>query len=260
MLRAHYPPTDLFAEYPALGLALDPVLAQLDRLLDDDTIIQHVTTDLAKRYPLTARRGRSSTPVEVILRQLVVKHLYRWSDEETERFVADRLVLRQFCRVYPQRVPDDTTLLRWANLLAPEPLGRLNDRVVALARSLQVTRGRKPRVDSAVVETAIHHPTDSRRLGDGVRVLGRLLRRAKAVLGEGAALAKDAFRSRTRSARQLAQQLHRVARRKGKAAAEDLPQTYGKLIDIAQATRRQAQRVKDALQGQATAHAQHLVD
>jgi hypothetical protein len=32
---------------------------------------------------------------------LVVKRLYRWSDEATEHFVADRLALRQFCRVYP---------------------------------------------------------------------------------------------------------------------------------------------------------------
>jgi hypothetical protein len=66
MLCAHSPPTDLFTAYPALGLAFDPVLAQLDRLLDDDALIQQVTTDLANRYPLTTRRGRGSTPVEVI--------------------------------------------------------------------------------------------------------------------------------------------------------------------------------------------------
>jgi IS5 family transposase len=30
-----------------------------------------------------------------------------------------------------------------------------------------------------VVETNIHHPTDSHLLGDGVRVISRLLRRAR---------------------------------------------------------------------------------
>jgi IS5 family transposase len=258
MLRTHYLPTDLFAEYPALGLALDPVLAQLDRLLDDDVLVQQVTADLAKRHPLTTRRGRSSTPVEVILRLLVVKRLYRWSYEETERHVADSLVLRQFCRVYLHRVPDDTTLLRWATLIAPQTLARLNDRVVELARSLKVTRGRKLRVDSTVVETTIHHPTDSRILGDGVRVLSRLLRRAKDVLGDGVELTKGVFRSRTRSVRQLAQQVHRVARRKGEAAAEDLQQAYQKLIGIAQSTRQQAQWVQQALHEQATSQAQRL--
>jgi IS5 family transposase len=260
MLRDHYPSANLFTEYPALGLVFDPVLAQLDRLLDDDRVIQQVSADLAKRAPLTTRRGRASTPVEVVLRMLVVKRLYRWSYEETEHFVADSLVLRQFCRVYLHRVPDDTTLLRWANLIEPGTVERLNERVVALARSLQVTRGRKLRVDSTVVETTIHHPTDSRILGDGVRVLSRLLHRAKERVGQGANLAKDAFRSRTRSVRQLAQQLHRVARRKGEAAAEELQQAYGKLIDITQATKKQAQRVKDVLQAQATAQAQQLAD
>jgi transposase, IS5 family len=221
MLRDRHDPLDLFAMVPKLGLEMDPILTQLDRLLDDEDLFQQVKADLAKRSPQTVRRGRPSTPVEVILRLLIVKRLYRWSYEETERFVADSLVLRQFCRIYLQPVPDDTTLLRWANLIAPQTLERLNDRVVALARSLKVTRGRKLRVDSTVVETTIHHPTDSRLLGDGVRVLSRVLRRAKAVVGEQVALRQDAFRTRTRSVRRLAQQIHRVARRKGEAAAEE---------------------------------------
>ena len=62
----------------------------------------------------------------------------------------------------------------------------MNDRAVELARSLKGSRGRKLRVDATVVETNVHHPTDSRLLGDGVRVLSRLLRRAKKVLGEEA--------------------------------------------------------------------------
>ena len=48
---------------------------------------------------------------------------------------------------------------------------RLLDSVTALARSLKVTRGRKPRTDSTVVATAINYPIDSTLLFDGVRVL-----------------------------------------------------------------------------------------
>jgi IS5 family transposase len=132
--------------------------------------------------------------------------------------------------------------------------------VVALAGSLKVTRGRKLRVDSTVVETTIHHPTDSRLLGDGVRVLSRLLRRAKTVVGEQAALGQATFRTRTRSVRRLAQQIHRVARRKGEAAAEELQRAYRKLIGIAQASRRQAQRVREALREQVNAPARRLVE
>jgi IS5 family transposase len=119
MLRERYQPMNLFALVPALSLALDPVLTQLDHLLDDDTLFQAVQADMARRRPRTLLDGRPSTPVEVILRMLVVKHLYGWSYEATERWGSDSLILRQFCRVYAESVPDDTTLLRWANLIQP---------------------------------------------------------------------------------------------------------------------------------------------
>src|SRR2546422_453083 len=40
-----------------------------------------------------------------------------------------------------------------------------------------VVRGRRLRVDTTVVETNIHYPTDATLLADGVRVLTRALRR-----------------------------------------------------------------------------------
>ena len=131
MLRDRYEPMNLFTLVSALSLALDPVLTHRDRLLDDDSLFQGLKADLSRRFPRTPIDGRPSTPVEVILRMLVVKHLYGWSYEATERWVSDSLVLRQFCRVYVEAVPDDTTLLRWANLIQPETLHRLLDRVLA---------------------------------------------------------------------------------------------------------------------------------
>jgi transposase, IS5 family len=175
---------------PALGMTMDPVLMQLDTLLDDDRLFQAVQADLARRRPRTLMDGRPSTPVEVILRMLVVKHLYGWCYEATERWVSDSLVLRQFCRVYAEAVPDDTTLIRWANLSQPATLHRLLDHVVTLARALKVTRGRKLRIDGTVVATNIHHPTDSTLLYDGVRVLGRTLTRARNLLQATPALAR----------------------------------------------------------------------
>jgi transposase, IS5 family len=113
-----------------------------------------------------------------------------------ERFVNDSIVLRQFCRLYLESAPDDTTLIRWANQIGPQTVASFNDRAVELARSLKVTRGRKLRVDATVVETNVHHPTDSRLVDDGVRVVSRLLRRAREALGQEATrLGKEAFRT-----------------------------------------------------------------
>jgi IS5 family transposase len=235
---------------PRLGLRFEPQLEQLDRLLDDHELFELVRGDLARRHPKTRSRGRPSTPVEVILRMLVVMRLYRWSYEQVESFVNDSLVLRQFCRVYLETVPDDTTLIRWANTIGPETLQELNDRVVQLARSRKVTRGRKLRVDTTAVETDIHFPTDSGLIGDGVRVVSRLLRRAKAALGEAASGLKDAFRSRVRTVRTLSQQLHRIARRKNEQGREALEAAYGRLIAAAKRTGAQGRRVLETLQGQ----------
>lgn len=251
MLRYRYNRTDLFALVPQLGLRFEPQLEQLDRLLDDDEIVEAVRSDMARRSPRSRSRGRPSTPVEVILRMLVVMRLYGWSYEQAEYFVNDSLVLRQFCRVYLEKVPDDTTLIRWANTVGPETLQALNDRVVQLARSLKVTRGRKLRVDTTAVETNVHFPTDSGLVGDGVRVVSRLLRRAKVVLGEAAADLGEAFRSRVRTVRTLSRRLHRIARRKGEQGREALKAAYGRLIATAKRTAAQGKRVSKAVQERA---------
>src|SRR4051794_24466639 len=250
MLRNRYPRTDLFALVPQLDLHFEPQLEQLDRLLDADELFDLVRQDLARRSPRSRSRGRPSTPVEVVLRMLVVMRLYRWSYEQAEYFVNDSLVLRQFCRVYLEKAPDDTTLIKWANTIGPETIERINDRVVRLARSLKVTRGRRLRVDTAAIETNIHFPTDSGLVGDGVRVVSRLLRRAQAVLGGAASRLKEAFRSRARTVRSLSQQLHRIARRKGDEGRAAMKAAYGRLVAAAKRTGAQGRRVLEALRGQ----------
>jgi IS5 family transposase len=244
MLVEKHDPVNLFELVP---LERDPVLDQLDQLLDEDKLFQVVKDDLARRRPHTLTRGRHSTPVEVILRMLVVKHLYNWSYEKTERFVADSITLRQFCRVYLEQVPDDSTLIKWANLLQPETLHRLLEHVVAMAQRLKVTRGRKLRTDGTVVESNIHHPTDSGLLADGVRVLSRTLGRAREVIQSASAqvgqVAQEVFRNRLRSARNRAREISRATRSKAKKTRERCQRIYQKLVQVTQANVEQARQV-----------------
>jgi transposase, IS5 family len=247
MLIDRYPPEDVFARVPELADQTDPVLVELDRLLEDDQVYQQVRADLGRRYRLTLIHGRPSTPAEVLLRLLVVQHLYAWSYQETVERVADSLVLRWFCRVYFQRVPTKATLLRWAATIRPTTLQALVDRAAQLAKQARVTRARKLRLDSTCVQTTIHHPTDSGRLGDGVRVLSRLLRQAKPLVQTELASVREAFRSRVRSTRRLLQQIHRVRRLKGDDAAEQQQGLYARLLAVTRQTVRQAERVRQAL-------------
>jgi IS5 family transposase len=251
MLRDRYDPMNLFDLVPALSMELDPVLTRLDHLLDDDILFQAAKTDLAQRFPRTRIDGRPSTPVEVILRMLIVKHLYHWSYQHAEQWVSDSLVLRQFCRVYAEPVPDDTTLIRWANCLQPATMHVLLDHVVDLAHQLKVTRGRKLRIDGTLVATNIHHPTDSSLLADGVRVLSRTLKRAKQVLHHATNLGQAAFRDRTRSAKQYAKRIEDAIRKRGDQAEATRQAAYRHLIRITTASVEQARQVRAALQNQA---------
>ncbi len=250
MIVDRYDPINLFEMVPKLELKFEPQLRELDRLLEDDELFSVVKADLAKRYPNSERLGRHSTPAEVILRMLVVKRLYGWSYEQTEHFVSDSIVLRQFCRLYLEAAPDDTTLIRWANTIGAQTVSALNDRAVELARSLKVSRGRKLRTDATVVETNIHHPTDDALIADGVRLISRLVGKAKSFVEESVRQAArgEPFRNRTRSAKRLALKISKMARRRTQEAKASYRAAYRRLVEVARASMRQAERVRSMLE------------
>jgi hypothetical protein len=67
MLIDRYPKEDIFARVPKMTERIDPVLQQLDQLLDDDEVYHQVRNDFGKRHRYTLVHGRHCTPVEVRL-------------------------------------------------------------------------------------------------------------------------------------------------------------------------------------------------
>jgi IS5 family transposase len=256
MIVDRYEPINLLELIPQLRLEMEPELAALDRLLDDDKLFLQIKADFSKRHPNSERLGRRSTPVEVILRMLIVRRLYDWSFEATERNVSDSLLLRQFCRLYLEAAPDDTTLIRWAKLIGADTLEDLNERVVVLAFERKVTRGRKLRSDATVVETNICHPTDSGLLGDGVRVLGRLMGKAKEILGQSG----EVFRNRSRSAKRLGRSIAEGTRRRGEEAKKASKAAYERLLGVTRASLKQASKVQQMLRSEEAPLSGRLAD
>jgi transposase, IS5 family len=197
-----------------------------DQVLDDDQLLSTVYEALAKRSPKSRTRGRRGTPAEVVLRLLLLKHVRNWSYEVVEREVRANLVYRSFTRVGGGKVPDDTVMNKWALALGPEVIENLHKRVVEIAQEKKVVEGRKMRIDTTVVETNIHYPTDSSLLGDGVRVLTRAMKRIAAIVGDAGAKLRD----RSRSVRYRLLEIGRAARSKGGAGKERLQQGYEKLL------------------------------
>jgi len=260
MLVDRYETDKFFEAILDIAIEIEPMLIELDKVLADEELYQLLRTDMAQRYEKTTQTGRNSTPVEVVLRMLMVKHLYKLSYEQTERQVKDSLALRWFCRVYFEAVPDDTTLIRWANLVQAQTLQAFNERVVKLATALKVTRGRKLRTDGTVVESNIQSPRDSQLLVDSVRLLGRTLGRAKTVLTEQTELGQAVFRNRVRAARKLGRTISQQLGKGTEQAKEAGRQAYQRLMHIVKLSLEQAGQVTQALKTQPSPAAQRLQD
>ena len=173
-------------------------LRKIDTLLEDDAVIEVVAQALEKRWPQSRRRGRLGTPAEVVIRLLILKHLFDWSYDDMEREVRANLVYRMFTRIDAGDVPDAKTILKIARALGPDVIEQLHRQVVEVAKRAGVTHGRRFRIDTTVVETNVHYPTDSTLLRDGVRVLTRTMQRASRALGDPAGRIRNRLRSVTR--------------------------------------------------------------
>src|ERR1051325_5323249 len=136
-------------------------MTHADQVLDDEQLISTVYEALAKRSPKSRTRGRRGTPAEVVMRLLLLKHSRNWSFNVVEREVRANLMYRDFTRVGAGKVPDSKTMGRWELALGPETIEKIHERVVEIAKENQVVQGRKMRLDTTVVETNIHYPTDS---------------------------------------------------------------------------------------------------
>ena len=158
---------------------------------------------------------------------LLLKHMRGWSFEDVSREVRANLVYREFTGIGGGKVPDDKTMGRLARQLGPEAIEQLHRRTVAIALEKQVVTGRRMRVDTTVVETNIHYPTDSTLMGDGVRVLTRVMK--KVVAATGAAGAK--FRDRTRSVKRRILQIAYASRDKSEKGQQKMKTAYSKLLE-----------------------------
>ena len=207
----------------------EPWMRHADRALEDETLLLIIEQELAKRCKKSKTRGRPATTSEVILRLLLLKHLRDWSFADLTQEVRANLVYRDFTRIGGGKVPDDKTMSRLARQLGPEVVAKLHQRVVEIALENKVAQGRKLRVDTTVVETNIHYPTDSSLLGDGVRVLTRVMKRVGQVAGQ----AGTRLRDRSRSIKLKVLAIARASRNKTESGKQKLQQSYVALLDAA---------------------------
>src|SRR6202140_5588557 len=222
----------------------EPWMVQADRLLDDEELIEQVFAAQGKRHEHSATKGRSQTPAEMVLRLLLLKHVRNWSFEPLEREVRMNLAYRDFTRIGMGKVPDAKTLARIAQALGGEVIAELHRRLVEIAQKEGVIQGRKLRVDTTVVETNIHYPTDSSLLGDGARVLARTRKKVE----EAAGGLKKRIRNRMRSVNKKVIAIALAGRLQGPQGEERRVELYRELVSLTRKIVHQAEGVLEEMQ------------
>ena len=225
----------------------EPWMHHADEALNDDQLLEIIQEELGKRCTKSKTRGRPGTTAEVILRMLLLKHMRGWSYADVSREVRANLVYREFTGIGGGKVPDDKTMGRLGRQMGPEAIGKLHQRMVAIAVEKKVVQGRRMRVDTTVVETNIHYPTDSTLMGDGVRVLTRVMKKVAGAAGKAGAK----FRDRSRSIKRRILEIAYAARNKNEKGQAKMKVAYGKLLEATSRVVGQAKQFSAAIAGQA---------
>lgn len=226
-----------------LSLIKDDLLDSIDALLDEPQLVDLVRQKLGTRRPRSRSCGRNGIAPDRLLRCVVLKHLKGWSFRQLEREVRASLLYRRFTRFDADPTPDFTTLSRTFCLLGPDVTQAIHRRVVTKAQECGVAMGRKLRADSTVVETNIHHPTDSTLLGDGIRVLTRTLKKIAGACRKGTVRVVN----HARAVKRRLLEISRAAKVLTQASQSRMKESYAKLVAMTRGVVSQAETTLESL-------------
>ena len=149
-------------------------------------IVDRVLQDLNRGKIIRRRKGANGMSADQVLRAGIVMFLFDCTYEELAFHINDSRSLRRFCGIgIADRGFKKSALNKNIKAISPETWDAILRDIVGYAKDQGIEKGRKARIDSTVVETDIHAPSDSRLLWDCVRVLSRLIQKAKEDTGVG---------------------------------------------------------------------------
>lgn len=229
-------------EFERQGVRLEPVLQQISDFLDGHgALLDLVEADLLRGLK-RAGTGRAGLGAEQVLRSFLLWRIKDWPYRELRARIADGYTLRQFTRFGSGAVAQADAFQRSFVRLSPATVRHLNEAVLQAVVQLGLEDATHLRVDTMVVESNIHYPTDSALLWDCVRVLSRLVRDQLAPLLPAATAG---FSNHTRRARRRMQEIARLRDRKG-TRQRAWRRKYGDLIALSHTVRGQAHQAAAA--------------
>ena len=191
------------------GVHLDATLQGIAGFLEKHSALVELVRKDLERGLKKPNAGRNGISPEQTLRSLNLMRVKNWDYRELAERINDGYTLRSFTLFDTNVVPKHDAFNRAFNRLTPTTLAALNQAVVQEAVKLGVEDGKQLRVDTTVVETNIHYPTDATLLWDIVRTVTRLVWDLHEQLPQGV----KGFTDRTRSARRRMQAIQRMTAR-----------------------------------------------
>jgi IS5 family transposase len=148
----------------------------ISRLLDDNPQLLALAHRDWARLLSTSAKGRDGYASEQLLRALIVMFIEGDGYRDVVIRIDTSEFLQYFVRLGVRPTMDYTFLNKAFCTLSAKTLERMNDTIARYAVGQEKISGDKQRMDTTVVETNIHYPTDSSLLWDSFRTLARLLR------------------------------------------------------------------------------------
>ncbi len=160
-------------------------LESISRILDaNPTICDLALQDLSEGSKKASRAGARGMTADQVVRAAIVKQMLNFTYKELAFHIVDSNSLRRFMRIgIADKGFKKSVLNKNVKALSAQTWEAINSQLVQYAVEEKIEKGREVRIDCTVVESNIHEPTDSSLLWDSVRVLTRLLHRAKEDFG-----------------------------------------------------------------------------
>ena len=220
---------------------LSDELSCVDELLNDPNIMKPFLEKFG------SQRGRPTIPISTYLRLMYLKDRYQLGYESLVEELEHDIKWRRFCQIpLDQKIPHSTTLIKLTQKYGPGIIEAVNRQLLEQLKNKKILKGKKLRMDTTVVESNIHYPTDAGLLSDSVKKITKIVKEIK----ERGRATKIKFRDRTRTVKKTILRLIKDLRSQKKSRQENFQEKTKELINI---TKKVIQQAKDVVEETASA-------
>jgi len=155
-------------------------LSAINHILNSNPIIYDLVMQDLSPEKIKSKAGAKGMSAEQVIRAAIVKQMFEFSYKDLAFHLVDSVSLKRFCHIgIGDKGFKKSVLCKNIKAISPHTWEAVNQCLVHYAKDNGIEKGRQVRIDSTVVESNIHAPSDSTLLWDAVRVLSRLLAKAK---------------------------------------------------------------------------------